>query len=46
VLAARDGIDPARRVPLVEHAHAYRFAAGELEQAVGLLEGWCVSPTW
>ena len=46
VLAAREGIDPARRVPLVEHAHAYRFAAEELERAVALLEGWCVSPTW
>jgi len=46
VLAAREGIDPARRVPLVEHARAYRFAAEELERAVALLEGWCVSPTW
>ena len=46
VLAARDGIDPARRVPLVEHAHAHRFATEELGRAVALLEGWCVSPTW
>jgi len=46
VLAARDGTLPARRVPLVEHAHPYRFAAEELERAVALLEGWCVAPTW
>ena len=46
VLAARDGTLPARRVPLVEHAHPYRFAAEELERAVTLLEGWCVAPTW
>jgi broad specificity phosphatase PhoE len=46
VLAARDGALPARRVPLVEHAHPYRFAAEELERAVTLLEGWCVAPTW
>ena len=45
-LAARDGILPARRVPLVEHARPYRFAAEELERAVTLLEGWCAAPTW
>jgi len=46
VLAARDGILPGRRVPLVEHARPYRFAADELERAVTLLEGWCAAPTW
>jgi broad specificity phosphatase PhoE len=46
LLAALEGAPPARRVPLVEHAHPYRFAAGEVERAVGLLEGWCASPTW
>jgi broad specificity phosphatase PhoE len=45
-LAARDGILPARRVPLVEHARPYTFAAEELERAVTLLEGWCAAPTW
>lgn len=46
ILAARDATLPARRVPLVEHAHPYRFAAEELERAVTLLEDWCVAPTW
>jgi broad specificity phosphatase PhoE len=46
VLAALDGEPPARRVPLVEHAHPYRFAASELESAVTLLEEWCAAPTW
>ena len=46
ILAARDVTLPARRVPLVEHAHPYRFAAAELEWAVTLLEDWCVAPTW
>ncbi len=46
VLAARDGAVPARRVPLVEHAHPYRFAADELERAVVLLEDWCAAPNW
>ena len=34
VLAALDGAAPARRVPLVRHAHPYRLAADELEGAV------------
>ena len=46
VLAARDGSTPTRRVPLVEHAHPYRFAVDELDHAVSVLEDWCVSPTW
>jgi broad specificity phosphatase PhoE len=46
VLAARDRTLPARRVPLVEHAHAYRFEGEELERAVKLLEDWCGAPTW
>lgn len=46
VLAARDGTPPGRRVPLVGHAHPYTLAAAELERAVGLLEEWCVAPTW
>ena len=46
VLAARDGTVPTRRVPLVEHARAYRIAAEELERAATLLEDWCAAPTW
>jgi alpha-ribazole phosphatase len=46
VLAARDGAPPRPRVPLVEHAHAYVLAAGELERAVTALEDWCAAPTW
>jgi alpha-ribazole phosphatase len=46
VLAARDGTVPAPRVPLVEHAHAHRLAAEELERAVLVLEDWCAAPTW
>jgi broad specificity phosphatase PhoE len=46
VLAAHDGAAPARRVPLVEHAHPYRFARAELDAAVTLLEDWCAAPTW
>jgi len=46
VLAARDGAPPTRRVPLVEHAYPYRFRAGELDEALTLLEEWCAAPTW
>lgn len=46
VLAAHDADPPARRVPLVAHAHPYRFARAELDVAVTLLEDWCAAPTW
>src|SRR5262249_24384523 len=46
VLAAHEGQAPAPRVPLVEHAHPYRFSAAELERSVTLLEDWCAAPTW
>jgi broad specificity phosphatase PhoE len=46
VLAARDGVPPQRRMALVEYAHPYRLAAGELERAVRILEDWCASPAW
>ena len=46
VLAAHAGDAPAPRVPLVEHAHPYRFSAAELDRAVSVLEEWCASPTW
>jgi broad specificity phosphatase PhoE len=46
VLAAHDGEPPSRRVPLVAHAHPYRFGRAELDAAVTLLEDWCAAPTW
>jgi broad specificity phosphatase PhoE len=46
VLAAHGGDLPARRLPLVAHAHPHRFARRELEAAVTLLEDWCAAPTW
>ena len=46
VLAARSRAVPAPRVPLVEHAHPYRFPTADLEAAVALLEEWCAAPTW
>jgi broad specificity phosphatase PhoE len=46
VLAAHDGNPPEPRVPLVELAHPYRFAAEELDAAVRLLEDWLAAPTW
>jgi broad specificity phosphatase PhoE len=46
VLAAHDGDLPAQRVPLVAHAHPYRFTHAELDAAVTLLEEWCAAPTW
>ena len=45
-LAARDGVPPAVRVPLVLHAHPYPFAADELARAVDVLGGWLAAPTW
>ncbi|HET8606229.1 MAG TPA: histidine phosphatase family protein [Gaiellaceae bacterium] len=45
-LAAREGRAPEPREPLVANAHPYRFAHEELDRAIGLLEGWCASPTW
>ena len=46
VLAARDGMPPQRRVPLVEYAHPYRFERRELAAAVDVLEAWCRDPDW
>lgn len=45
-IAARDGVPPAARVPLVLHAHAYPFDEAEVERAVDLLDGWLAAPTW
>jgi len=46
VLAAQDGELPARRLPLVAHAHPYPFSRAELDAAVTLLANWCAAPTW
>ncbi len=46
VLGACGGESPGRRVPLVEHAHAYRLDVDELDRALDVLEQWLVSPTW
>jgi broad specificity phosphatase PhoE len=45
-LEARVGRSPAVRVPLVEHATAYRFSAADLDAATTLLEQWASDPTW
>jgi broad specificity phosphatase PhoE len=46
LLAAEQGDPPARRVPLVEHAHPYPFAAGEVDRALEVLDSWLGAPTW
>ena len=46
MLAAKQGDPPGRRVPLVEHAHPYPFAAAEVDRALGVLEAWLGAPTW
>jgi probable phosphoglycerate mutase len=47
VLRARDGWPPAPRVDMkVEHALPYPLAAGELQDALVVLETWLREPTW
>jgi broad specificity phosphatase PhoE len=46
LLAAQQGDPPGRRVPLVEHAHPYPFAAGEVDRALEVLDSWLGAPTW
>lgn len=46
MLAAKDGDAPGRRVPLVEHAQPYPFAADELDRALDVLDAWVGAPTW
>jgi broad specificity phosphatase PhoE len=46
LIGARDGVQPAPRVPLTAYATAYRFSAVELEAAVAVLELWLATPTW
>jgi broad specificity phosphatase PhoE len=45
-LAARDGDPPGARVPLVLHAHPYRFDHDDLDRTLDVLEGWLAAPTW
>jgi broad specificity phosphatase PhoE len=47
VLRALEGEPPATRMdrPVV-YAHPYRVSAGDLERALGVLEGWAGQPTW
>jgi broad specificity phosphatase PhoE len=46
VLMALTGLDPAARLPLVEHAKPHFVSASELSRAIARLEGWCAAPTW
>jgi alpha-ribazole phosphatase len=46
LLAAKQGDPPGRRVPLVEHAHPYPFAAVEVDGALDVLDSWLGAPTW
>jgi broad specificity phosphatase PhoE len=46
VLMALAGLDPAPRVPLVEHAEIHTVAAGELTRAITRFEAWCSAPGW
>jgi broad specificity phosphatase PhoE len=46
VLMALAGLDPAPRVPLVEHAKIHTVSAGELTRAIIRLEAWRAAPTW
>jgi broad specificity phosphatase PhoE len=45
-LAARDGVPPSVRVPLVLHAHPYPFDADEFGRATDVLDAWLAAPTW
>jgi broad specificity phosphatase PhoE len=38
--------EPARRMPVIEHATAYRLPAEELEEAIERLDAWLAAPTW
>jgi broad specificity phosphatase PhoE len=46
MLAAKAGDPPGRRVPLVEHAHPYPFAARDVDLALAVLDSWLEAPTW
>ena len=38
--------EPARRMPVVEHATAHRLSAEDGREAVERLEAWLAAPTW
>ena len=46
VLAAADGVAPARRMQKADYATPHRLDAAALEAAVVCLEAWCAAPTW
>src|SRR5579875_992643 len=47
VLLARDGEPPRSRMDVwIEYAQPYSFARAELKAALGVLDGWCESPSW
>lgn len=46
VLMALTGLDPAPRVPLVEHAKPHAISSGELNRAIARLDAWCAAPNW
>jgi 2,3-bisphosphoglycerate-dependent phosphoglycerate mutase len=47
LLLARDGEPPRPRVDLrIEYAQPYPLTSDELVRSLGVLEGWCASPTW
>jgi probable phosphoglycerate mutase len=46
VLMALEGLDPARRVPVVEYAKPHAVSASELTRAVVRFEAWCAAPSW
>lgn len=47
LLLARDGAPPPPRIEIrVEHAQPHRFAAGELDAAVAVIDAWLAEPTW
>jgi broad specificity phosphatase PhoE len=45
-LTAREGREPAARMPLVEYATPYVFTRGELEEVAAVLERWLSAPTF
>ena len=46
VLNAFEYTDPAPLVEQVVYAEPFRLTAGELEEAVTLLERWAATPLW
>jgi len=46
LVAARRGMAPERRMPLVPYARPDPFERAELERASSVLEQWLAEPTW